>query len=130
MGHLMFFNYPLPSKSGSVYEGNKTAEAMLEFAAELSSSCSLSNMSGCTDMQHMMLEEYDKFSSSRLREDASALANEAENARNFMMGINSQMHQTQQNEEMERKAKKEAIKVLGGQMKIAMQRVEKSWERS
>jgi hypothetical protein len=123
---LMFF-YP-GSKTGTVYDGKKTAGAMLQFAAELSSSCSLADQTECTDMQKMMLEEYNGFSSSRLREDSSAIANEAEAARNYLAGMQSQKEHAKGG--VDRSKKKEVARVLEGQLEAASKRLEKSWERS
>ena len=53
---LMYFSGG--SKKGFTYEGNKTADLLMDFATEIGSTCSPSNLEECTDAQKALLEEY------------------------------------------------------------------------
>ena len=74
---LKFFFRPRLGKA-TTYDGNHSAEALLDFATEISSTCSLSEQHECTEAQRSWLAEYDQLPTSELaRRVAEASAKSA-----------------------------------------------------
>lgn len=95
---LMYFHSD--KKKGTSYDGNRTEDDLLAFAAELNSTCSLTERDECTDEQAASIEEYDALDEAKLKEKVSELSSAAEMARMKMMMVQMQMQQTYQDKKL------------------------------
>jgi len=95
---LMYFHSD--KKKGTPYDGNRTEEDLLAFAAELNSTCSLTERDECTDEKTASIEEYDALDEAKLKEKVSELSSASEMARMKMMMVQMQMQQTHQDKKL------------------------------
>ena len=68
---LLYFHPP--SKKAQHYDGNKTVDELLGFAAELTSGCSVAEQEACTEEQRAHLATYATMAKAELKEKVSSI---------------------------------------------------------
>ena len=85
MPTLLFFHRS--SKKAQHYDGNKTAEDLLAFAAELASECAVDAKDACTDEQKAYIAQYEDVVYDELKAKAEELSQKSELVRMHMMMV-------------------------------------------
>jgi len=126
---LLFFEPG--STKGFTYEGNKTADDLLAFGAELASTCSPSELDACSEEQKAWFAEYEALPAADLKSKASEIMMQGDMAKMRLMMAQMQMQEQYSQIQSLPKAQKDAkMKEFEGQMEEAGKESDTAWEKS
>lgn len=125
---ILYF-YP-PTKKASHYDGNKTTDNLLAFAAELVSDCSFAEQDACTDEQKAFLTEFGELDKASLKEKADAISMRSETARMQSMMVQMEMQQAYGDKSMSTEKRDEKMKTLEEKLKAHGEELDAAWEQS
>lgn len=125
---LLYFHPP--SKKAQHYDGNKTVDELLGFAAELTSGCSVAEQEACTEEQRAHLATYATMAKAELKEKVSSIEMKAETARMRLMMQQMQAQQIYGDKSLSKEAKDEKMAGFEGEMKEMGAEIDAAWAQS